>query len=183
MKIIRILTTTFLLVIIATTFAAGDSKNPADYPLRLHIIGVSQMTFYHNRMTDEVRGDGRGNLFENGMARGVDFSYDCSDKIKPSFGFETYPAKWKKQGKELVVLFPVFGKTGAYFTCTIKTDVKDYTYVRMRDGRIGSDTPERYKDWMQKHDYDPEHGKDKPVLPPPPTAQPQAVQPQVPPKN
>src|SRR5579875_1128192 len=118
---------------ILALLAAGvhaESKNMADYPLRIHIFGRNETTFYHHHAMDEAKGEGRANLFENGEAHGVDFSFDCSEKLKDSFGYETYPAKWKKPGKELVVLLPVFGQTGKYFTCDLKTDVKDFAYMR-----------------------------------------------------
>jgi hypothetical protein len=149
-----------LLIASATMYA--ESKNPADYPLRLHIFGRQQTTFYHMRNVDESKGDGRANLFANGEARGVDFSYECSEKIRASFGYETYPAKWKKPNQELVVLMPVFGKAGQYFTCNFKTDLKEFTYFA-HDGQMVSEPPAQYKAWMVQHDYDPEHGKNVPV--------------------
>ncbi len=144
----------------------AESKNPADYPLRIHILGKNQTTFYHNRYAEEAKGEGRADLFENSEARGVDFTFDCSEKLKASFGFETYPAKWKKPSQELTVLLPVFGKTGAYFTCNLKTDVKDFAYA-MRNGQMISEPIADYKKWMIKHDYDPEHGKNIPIKPQP----------------
>lgn len=157
---------------------SAASKNPADYPLRIHIFGHSQTTFYHARSIDESRGEGRANLFENGEARGVDFNYSCSDKLKVSFGYETYPAKWKKPGRELTVLMPVFGKSNSYWTCNLETDVKDFAYAA-HNGRMNSEPVEAFKTWMVRHDYDPEHGKDVPTKPEPsatvaqPSAQPQ----------
>ena len=149
------------LCLFATTFLHAESKNPADYPLRVHIFGRNQTTFYHNRYPDEAKGDGRANIFENSEARGADFSYDCSEKLRASFGYETYPAKWKKPGQELVVLMPVFGKSNAFFTCNLKTDVKDFAYAG-RSGNMNSESIAEFKDWMVKHDYDPEHGKNIP---------------------
>lgn len=150
-------------VLLATSIAASaESKNPADYPLRIHIFGRSQTTFYHNRVEDEAKGDGRANLFENGMPHAVDFSYECGEKIRPSFGYETYPAKWKKPGQELVVLMPVVGKSNAYFTCNFKTDVKSSAYFVGKNG-MGEEPPDQFKAWMVKHDYDPEHGKETPT--------------------
>lgn len=140
----------------------ADSKNIGDYPLRLHIFSKSQTTFYHREYVDEAKGEGRANLFESGEAHGVDFSYECSEKVKASFGYETYPAKWRKPGRELTVLFPVFGKTGQYFTCTIKTDVKDFAYTE-KNGSMGSESVADFKHWMVAHDYDPEHGKAMPT--------------------
>lgn len=150
-------------LIFSSLWLSAESKDPADYPLRIHIFGRTQMTFVHNRAVDEARGDGRANLFANGEVHGVDFSYDCSHQFRPSLGFETYPAKWKKPNQELVVLFPVFGKANAYFTCTLKTDVKKDTAYFMHDGRMDSEPSDRFRAWMTKHEYDPEHGKNEPV--------------------
>ena len=149
-------------LMVATTALNAESKNPADYPLRVHIFARSETTFYHNRNAEESKGDGRANLFANNEVRAVDFSFECSDKLKASFGYETYPARWKKQDQELVVLFPVFGKANSYFTCNLKTQIKDYAYTQ-HNGRMGSESPADYKAWMDKHDYDPEHGKNVPV--------------------
>ena len=158
--------TTLLLCVllsVSCTAALAESKNPADYPLRFHIFGRNQTTFYYGKIEDEAKGDGRANLFENGMAHAVDFSYACSEKVRASFGFETYPAKWKKPGQELVVLMPVFGKSNAYFTCNFKTDVKKDVAYGTRNGRMGEESADQFKVWMVKHDYDPEHGKNTPT--------------------
>jgi hypothetical protein len=147
---------------LTTTVLSAESKNPADYPLRIHIFGRSETTFYHYRHEDEAKGDGRANLFSNGDVRGVDFNFDCSQSLVRSFGYETYPAKWKKPNEELTVLLPVFGKNNAYFTCNLHTQVKDYAYASSREGLI-SEPPAELKAWMVKHDYDPEHGKNVPT--------------------
>lgn len=156
----RVLALCVWLLLAAPTLHA-DSKDPADYPLRIHIFTRSETNFYRREYVDESKGEGRANVFENGTPHGVDFSFECSDKLKSSFGYETYRARWKKPGKELTVLLPVFGKTGDYFTCTLKTDVKDFAY-RERDGKLGEQAVEEYKTWMLQHDYDPEHGRDLP---------------------
>jgi hypothetical protein len=150
------------LCLFASVSLHAESKNPADYPLRIHILGKNQTTFYHNRSAEEAKGEGRANLFENSEAHGVDFTFDCSEKLKASFGFETYPAKWKKPRQELTVLLPVFGKSNAFFTCNLKTDVKDFAYAT-RNGRMTSEPVADFKKWMIKHDYDPEHGKNTPT--------------------
>ena len=71
----------------------AESHNPADYPLRVHIFGRNQTTFYHYRQADEAKGEGRANLFENGEAKGMDFSFECDHRLQTSSGFETFPAK------------------------------------------------------------------------------------------
>lgn len=158
-RILRLLC--LLLFLLPAVSLLAASKDPDDYPLRLHVFSRSETTFYRHRVADEAKGDGRANLFENGEPRGVDFSFDCAHKIKASFGFETYPAKWKKRNVELVVLFPVFGKADAHFTCNLKTQTKDYAYF-MQNGRLGSEPVAEYKAWMAAHDYDPEHGRNAP---------------------
>ena len=139
-------------------------------------------------MLDETQGDGRANLFENGEARGLDFNYQCGYKIRSSFGYETYPARWKKPGRELVVLLPIFGQSGKFFTCDFNTDMKDFAYAPSNDG-LRSEPVAEFKLWMQRHDYDPEHGKDMPVResgeaitppPPPPPPAPSDATPQPP---
>jgi hypothetical protein len=152
----------FVPVMMMSTMLPAESKNLADYPLRLHIFGRNQTTFYSRRYPDEAKGDGRANLYESGEAHGVDFNYDCGEKVRASFGYETYPARWKKPGRELVVLMPVFGQSGKFFTCDFNTDVKDFAYAANRDG-LRSEPVAEFKLWMQRHDYDPEHGKDVPV--------------------
>ena len=158
----RVLKAVCACLVLTSAVALAASKNPADYPLRLHIFGRSQTTFYYRRSLDESQGDGRANLFENGEVHGLDFNFVCSQKLRASFGYETYPARWKKPGRQLVVLFPVFGQTGAYYTCDINTDVRDFAYM-LRNGHLDSEPVEHFKAWMVTHDYDPEHGKDVPI--------------------
>jgi hypothetical protein len=158
----RFLPSLSLCLVLASTALLAESKNPSDYPLRVHVFGRDQTTFYHGHSIEESKGEGRANLFENSLPHAIDFTYDCSEKLKNSFGYETYPAKWKKPGQELVVLLPVFGKSNAYFTCNFKTNVKDYAYLQ-HEGRMGSESPAEFKAWMDKHDYDPEHGKNTPT--------------------
>ncbi len=147
-----------------TVCCLAESRNPADYPLRIHIFSRSQTSFYHHEWLDAAKGEGRANLFEGSDVHGVDFNYDCEHKLRASFGYETYSARWKKPGKKLEVLFPVFGKTNAYWTCDLNTDVKDFTYTRGPRG-MGSEPEQRFLQWMARHDYDPVHGKNVPTRP------------------
>jgi hypothetical protein len=151
-----------VLLLLSGSMMKADSKNIADYKLRIHIFNRNETNFYHWRQEEEAKGEGRANLFENGDAHGVDFNFACDQKLKSSFGYETYPARWKKPGRELTVLLPVFGKSNTYFTCTINTDVKPYAYARA-EGKLISESPEKYKAWMVRHNYDPEQGKDAPM--------------------
>lgn len=146
----------------------AESHNPADYPLRIHIYRRNETTFYHNRQTEESKGEGRANLFEGGEPKGIDFQFECDTRLLTSSGFETFPAKWKKPGQELVILQPQFGRN-SFDTCKLKVMVKDFVYVT-RNGNLTSEPADAFKQWMTKHDYDPEHGKNTPTQMTPPAA-------------
>jgi hypothetical protein len=143
----------------------AESHNPADYPLRIHIYRRNETTFYHNRQTEEAKGEGRANLFEGGEPKGVDFQFECDTKLQTSSGFETFPARWKKPGQELVILLPQFGRNG-YDTCRLKVMVKDFVYVA-HNGNLTTEPASAFKQWMTRHEYDPEHGKNTPIQMPP----------------
>jgi len=159
----RSLSSFVMFVFLASSAALmhAESHNPADYPLRVHIYRRNETTFYRNRQTEEAKGEGRANLFEGGTPKGIDFQFECDTRLQTSSGFETFPAKWKKPGQELVILQPQFGKSG-YDTCRLKVMVKDFVYVA-HNGNLTSEPGDVFKQWMTKHDYDPEHGKNVPT--------------------
>jgi hypothetical protein len=165
-----------LLLAFLTGTAAAESHTLADYPLRVHIFRRNETTFYHHRVEEEARGEGRANLFEGGEPKGIDFQFECENKLQTSSGYETFPAKWKKPGEELVILQPQFGKSG-YNTCHLKVIMKDFAYLT-HDGSLNSEPIAVYKQWMIRHDYDPEHGKDTPTRTAPVAGQ--STQPQAP---
>ena len=154
-------TALFSLLFLAALPVVAESHNPPDYPLRIHIYRRNETPFYHNRQAEEAKGEGRANLFEGGEPKGVDFQFECDQKLQSSSGFETFPAKWKKPGQELVILQPQFGKAG-YDTCRLKVQIKDFVYV-VHNGNLSSEPTDMFKQWMSKHDYDPEHGKNTPT--------------------
>jgi hypothetical protein len=142
--------------------AHAGKINPADYPLRVHIFAYNGHSHYYDHSLDMVDGEGRANLYENGEPKGFDFSYRCSDRLRVSPGFETYVARWKKPGQTLEILLPVFGKPGAGEGCDLKVLMKDTAYVR-HNGMLGEEPASAFKEWMVKHQYDPEHGMNQPV--------------------
>ena len=145
------------------TSLQADSKNPEDYPLRLHIFQREEMNHYHRGVEDFSKGTGRANLFANGEVHAVDFKFECGQQIESSLGYETYRAKWHQPGKKLTVLFPVFGESGKYFTCDLETDVKpDVAYFK-HSGSINTEPIAMFKAWMERRKYDPEHGKNTPT--------------------
>ena len=139
----------------------AESHNPADYPLRIHIYRRNETTFYHNHQTEEAKGEGRANLFDGGQPKGIDFQFECDTRLQTSSGYETFPARWKKPGQELVILQQQFGKA-SYDTCRLKVLVKDFVYIS-HDGNLTTEPVDVFKQWMAKHDYDPEHGKNTPI--------------------
>ncbi|HEV2486082.1 MAG TPA: hypothetical protein VGT08_11180 [Terracidiphilus sp.] len=157
----------FLFVLPAS---AGQFK-PADFPLRVHIVARNGVRHYYrlgynapSSSLDQVDGLGAANVFENGQPRGFDFNYQCGQPITPQTGYETFMARWKKQDRVLEILMPVMGgKPGDMNTCELKVSMKqDVVYVR-HNGAISAEPAAAFKQWMVKHEYDPEHGKDFPV--------------------
>jgi len=164
--------------VLLSTGALAGSRNPADYPLRVHIFQFnSRSHYYHPGLgvsdsLNDVDGEGRANLYENGSPRGFDFSFQCGVHLMGSAGFETYMARWKKPGRVIEIIMPVMGgKPGEMNSCDLNVTMKaDSVYVR-HNGLLGEEPASQFKDWMVKHQYDPEHGKDEPVNSPAAPAQ------------
>jgi hypothetical protein len=110
-----------------------------------------------------VDGEGRANLYENGEPRGFDFSYRCGERLRGSAGFETYMARWKKPGRTLEILQPQFGKPGAFDSCEMKVEMKEGMAYFKRNGLLGEESAAVFKEWMVKHQYDPERGMNEPM--------------------
>ncbi len=157
----RLYRCSLVIFVLAGAVMAG-SKKLGDYPLRIHVYRRTATTFYHSRIEEETKGQGRANLFENGEPRGLDFEFECSKILPTSSGFETFPARWKKPNQELIVLIPEFGKTGSYSTCKFEVQMKDFAYFG-RNGVLNTEPTAMFKKWMTEHDYDPERGKDMPT--------------------
>jgi hypothetical protein len=153
------------------------SSNLGQYPLRVHIFQRTEHSHYYLGALEWVEGDGRANLFENGDPRGFDFDFRCGDRLMTSSGFETYPARWKKKDQTLELLYPVMGKSNSMHSCELKVDMKDFAYYR-HSGSTYTEPASAFKQWMQKHHYDPEHGKDQPVEVAPGETTPTAAVPQ-----
>lgn len=157
----------FAVCALLSTNAVLASHNPADYPLRINIFNHSSYSHYYGpsgiRSLNDVDGEGRANLFENGEPRAFDFRYNCGNRLMNSAGYETFRARWKKPGTELEMLMPAMGGT-----CTLKVEMKDgIAFRRRRDGALIEVPAAKFKEWMVRHQYDPEHGKEVPVDPAP----------------
>lgn len=143
--------------------AGWAAHNPADYPLRVHIFGHSGVSHYEGfrgaRSLEAVDGEGRANLYENSQPHAFDFHYVCEERLMNSVGYDTYPARWKKPNAELELLLPVSGKT-----CKFHVAMKDGVVYHKRDGNIAEVPADKFKAWMDKVQYDPEHGKNLPNI-------------------
>lgn len=146
--------------------ASAGKLNAADYPLRVHVFGLNagHAHYYYGYM-NRADGDGRANLFENGQPTGFDFNYECAQRLHANPGYETYMARWKKPGAELELLLPVYGKPDAMDVCSLKVVMKMGTAYFKHNGAVGEEPTEVFRNWMVKHQYDPEHGLDMPVQP------------------
>jgi hypothetical protein len=155
------------LALAATVLAGGP--DPADYPLRVHIFKfVSQSR--HGResrtMSDSpnyVDGQGVADLFENGEPRGFMFGYSCMDSLRTSGGYATFPARWKKKEKTLEVLLPEVGKPWNNVSCDLRAEMRPGLAFCLRNDEVAEESAAVFKEWMVKHQYDPEKGKDDPL--------------------
>jgi len=169
---VRTLSVSAICLLLAMPAIAGKYK-PDDYPLRVHIVERNGVRHYYHpgywaggAQLDKVDGLGAANLFENGQPLGFDFDYVCGEPLTPQRGYETFPARWKKQGRELEIMMPKMGgKPDDMNSCELKVAMKQDTVYIRRNGQVREEPAARFKQWMVKHQYDPEHGMNEPVLP------------------
>lgn len=136
-----------LLVLLTVVCAAAlleAKRNPADYPLRLHIYET-----HWNHNSFGYHAYGRANLFdEKGVPHGVEFTYECEDHLMASSGDEAYPAKWKKPGLSVEAIFGEIGqKPDQFHACEFKLSMKSFVFFR-HNGILGTESPQEF---MAKH--------------------------------
>jgi hypothetical protein len=61
----------FAVCALLSTAVLAASHNPADYPLRVHIFTHNSVSHYYWRSLDQVDGEGRANIYENGDSAGL----------------------------------------------------------------------------------------------------------------
>ena len=136
-----------LAIFLCSTLFAFASKNPADYPLKVHILQQNWVS--HNNYRDEFKGTGRGNIWEGDLIHAFDYSYECSFGLRRTARNQPYLAKWKQPHLRLALLASQIGKEGKYQECTLKTTVHDGVYI-LGQGGITEMSQEDYKDWKAK---------------------------------
>jgi hypothetical protein len=147
----------------------AGAPDPADYPLRVHIFKYVSRSRHARESKnwsdgpDYVDGDGVADLFENGEPQGFEFSYSCMDSLRSSGGYGTYPARWKKPGKTLEILLPEAGKPWNNVSCGLHTAMRPGLVFCLHNDALAEEAAAVFKEWMAKHEYDPEKGKDIPL--------------------
>ena len=91
---------------------------------------------------DDFSGGGRGDLvLPPKDTRGLQFTYEGCPRVRVLPGFQSLQARWKKNGKSLEVLVPsdaISHQDGPLPTqkCTFKVTMRDFVYLRVRNGSI-----------------------------------------------
>jgi hypothetical protein len=156
---------------LALTMAVEASgPDPADYPMRV-LVFRNAIQPRHQRESknldndgpDFVDGMGVADLFENGTPSAFEYTYSCIEGMRASSGYETFPAKWKKREKTLQILLPRPGKPWDYVTCDLRAEMRDGSAFYWKDDAVAMEGAAAFKDWMVKHQYDPENDKNDPV--------------------
>jgi hypothetical protein len=149
--------------------ALAGKPDPADYPLRVHILKDTAQT-RHTRESktttedpDYIDGMGVADLFEGGVPQGFTFTYSCVDGLQASSGYGTYPARWKKAQKTLELLVPQPGKPWNLQTCSLRAELRPGLVFYWRNGKIAEESGAVLKEWMVRHQYDPETDKVDPI--------------------
>jgi hypothetical protein len=151
------------------TPALASKPDPDDYPLRVHIMKFITKAAPMRQKTDIsgvpqfVEGRGVADLFENSTPTGFEFDFSCTDGITASSGYGAYPARWKKQDKTLEILIPQPGKPWNLEACDLRTTMRPGLAFIWKNGDIGEESSAALKDWMAKHQYNPEKGLVDPV--------------------
>jgi hypothetical protein len=57
---------------------------------------------------------------------------------------------------------PKLGKPGTMEACELHVEMKEIAYYK-HNGNLDTEPTAAFKQWMEKHDYDPEHEKNEPV--------------------
>src|SRR5260221_12478711 len=102
-------------LILPATVVQGRGPDVADFPLRVHVLKnlASARPDRGGKFAAEepasMVGNGAADLFEGGEPMGFQFKFSCTQPLRPSEGYATYPARWKKRGKTLDVLLPERG--------------------------------------------------------------------------
>jgi len=139
----------FAIVLLWLASSVFAGKDPANYPLKVHIL--QQMWASHIPRYSEYRATGRGNIWDGDSVHGFDFTYDCGFGLQRTARNDPYLAKWKKPQHSLAILAREIGKTDKYRECEMKTTVHDGVYF-LTNGGFTEMSQAEYSEWKAKRD-------------------------------
>jgi len=140
----------FLIVVIFLfSLSSFAGKDPANYPLKVHILQIAWAS--HIPRFNEFRATGRGNVWDGDSVHAFDFTYDCSFPVRRSARNQPYLGKWKKQQVRLDLLEPKIGSNNKYQECELQTTVHAGVYF-FGDGNISEISQEEYKKAQARRD-------------------------------
>jgi hypothetical protein len=149
--------------LLCSTEASAGKISAADYPLRVHVFMISEHFQYYYGSLTRSDGNGRANLYENSTPSAFDFDFRCNVRLMGSMGYETYMARWKKPGSTMELLIPDMGHPDKVDLCVLDVAMKGGMAYYKRAGITLEEPVASFKDWMVKHQYDPEHGLNQPI--------------------
>jgi hypothetical protein len=157
------------------------AKDADDFPLRVVIFRNTE----HGRHTREFKsfnetqdyldGIGQADLFENSMPVAFEYNYSCMPGMRISGGYEAFPARWRKRDKTLEILVPEPGKPWNNESCVLHATMQPaMVFYWSDDDDVMQEPAAKFKEWMVKHQFDPENGKVMPIEADPAAAPPPA---------
>jgi len=160
-----------------SSVAMAGGPDPADYPLRVHVLKNLASSRpdrggkFEAQAPGAMMGVGAADLFEDGNPMGFQFKFSCSLPLLASEEYATYPARWKKRDKTIEVLLPEKGKPWNLDPCDLQVQPRPGLayFWNPEDETTVEESAAKFKDWMVKHHYDPEKDMDMPMEPPPVT--------------
>src|SRR6185312_1110460 len=137
-----------LLVAAQAAPSFASPKNPADYPLRVHIYRThwstgSEGPYIYEFYNAGYHGYGRANLTDGAQTNAMEYTFECDTHFLKSDNGETYLARWKKPGHSIEMLVGTIG-SDKMKSCQLKVTLKDTVYHKL-NGEIISLTQEQYK--------------------------------------
>jgi len=128
-------------ILACATALHGADKNAADYPIKFTILETHMDTDRWG-----VHATGRGRINNAGQVNGVEFQYDCDEKLGVAYGGEFFAAKWKKEPEEITVLSHGMGDEHKN-TCDVKVTVREFIFVT-KNGHLTTETQQQ---WAARH--------------------------------
>ena len=115
---------------------ANKSKPPIwSKPKTPDTLRVQIMQTQWNSTEFGTSGYGKGNLTEDGSAKGFNFTFLCTRPFLPSDGEGYYPAHWKKPGTRLVIATTEVGNPNKHESCELRVTLQPFTF-QMQNGQL-----------------------------------------------